>query len=329
MKCAYCGTEIELGSSYCPHCGKEVQIVSETSVFEDDILQSMLDGERDLNDPDVKKKPTSSAPAKQDMVAKVRGERAAEKEKKQSEKSKKKEKGLNIILVLFTVLVVVAIIVAVKFKIDYDHAHDFDYQYQKGQEIEKTGNRSEAMKFYENALTLDQNNTDVRFKLAALYETKQEDDKAKQLLEEIIVLDKTNTEAYEALIALYEKKKDYDAILSLKNVAEPSDTKTLALFDDYVVADPEFTVSEGTYNEDFDVVIEADVGCDVYYSMDGSSPQKGGILYNGSIPLDKEGVYTIQAIAKDERGIYSEVTTVHYTIDYDAKSESPLKSFDD
>ena len=45
MKCANCGAELNPGTLYCPKCGCEVQVVSEQSVLEDELLDFLRDDE--------------------------------------------------------------------------------------------------------------------------------------------------------------------------------------------------------------------------------------------------------------------------------------------
>ena len=50
MKCKYCGDEIDRESLKCPHCGREVRIVPDYNLFEEDILSSMIADEEDKSD---------------------------------------------------------------------------------------------------------------------------------------------------------------------------------------------------------------------------------------------------------------------------------------
>ena len=45
MKCANCGAELNPGTLYCPKCGCEVQVVSEQSVLEEELLDILRDDE--------------------------------------------------------------------------------------------------------------------------------------------------------------------------------------------------------------------------------------------------------------------------------------------
>ena len=42
MKCIYCGEELKDGSLFCSKCGKEVQMVPDYNLFDDDYLKQVL-----------------------------------------------------------------------------------------------------------------------------------------------------------------------------------------------------------------------------------------------------------------------------------------------
>ena len=105
MKCAYCGKEIDLDSSYCPRCGKEIQLVAEP-VFEEDLLRNLLEEEADHTASEKKEQEhdraqqqnaqtaPANSPRKQENlnehIAEVRRQRE-EQEQKKTEKTKVSE----------------------------------------------------------------------------------------------------------------------------------------------------------------------------------------------------------------------------------------------
>lgn len=335
MKCAYCGKEIDLDSSYCPRCGKEIQLVAEP-VFEEDLLRNLLEEEADHKASEKKEQehdraqqqngqtPPANSPRKQENlnehIAEVRRQREEQEQKKQKKRKSAKEKFLNIALAGVSVAVIVAIIVAVKAKNDYDHAHSFDYQYQMAQEAQEQGNRAAAMTYYQNALALNNKSIDVRLQLVTLYRKKNQTKEAIDLLEEILTLDKDNVEAYKNLIDIYASEEDYDSILALKSMADTNNTELQALFDNYTVDAPVYLLEEGTYNEDIMVGIDANINDTILYTMDGSDPAEHGEQYQTPIKLEKEGTYIISAVAVDPHGFVSEKSVSYYKIDYDAPS---------
>ena len=64
------------------------------------------------------------------------------------------------------------------------------------------------------------------------------------------------------------------------------------------VATPTFSPAANTYNEAKDITIAcATEGAAIYYTMDGTEPTSSSTAYTGAIKLEKEGEFTIKAIA--------------------------------
>ena len=77
---------------------------------------------------------------------------------------------------------------------------------------------------------------------------------------------------------------------------------------------PVISLASGTYTEVQNVVITAEDGAEIRYTINGSAPTAESTLYSEPISLTKRGEYCIQAIAiKNE--VISEVAEAYYTID--------------
>ena len=63
-------------------------------------------------------------------------------------------------------------------------------------------NINSAVSYYEKALSIDSDNTDVRFALADIYMSKKDYDAALVLYQEIINIDPKSKEAYKQLISI-------------------------------------------------------------------------------------------------------------------------------
>ncbi len=80
------------------------------------------------------------------------------------------------------------------------------------------------------------------------------------------------------------------------------------------VAAPTITPASGTYTEAKTVTITNNAeGATVYYTTDGSTPSASSTAYSGPFTLNKNGTYTIKAIAIDDEGS-SHVSTSTITI---------------
>lgn len=315
MKCSNCGAEIKVGSLYCASCGKEAQLVPDYNILEDDVLRKLLEEENQQS--------KAAGPKAQNTTRAAASTSAQRNRTHTALVRPKRKKSVSIILAIVVLLVLGGCALGVKCKIDYDHAHSYSYQYALGQEAEAAKDLDRAVGYYKNALNLNNEDLDVRFALAKLYETQEDITSAIEILQEIIIYDEENVEAYQELIRLMDEQQDYDSILSLKEQAVDKDEVNV-LFSDYEVAAPEFSMEEGTYNEEIEVGLEAAVGVDIYYTTDGSSPVTYGTLYTDKILLDTEEDTTITAVAKDERGIYSEISSAIYIIDFQAPARASV-----
>lgn len=301
MKCAKCGAELKKGCLYCSVCGHEAQIVSDYNVLEDDYLRSLLkDGEGEKN--------------------------PQEKEPEPKKTKKKKKSHLALIVCCCLIITGAAVGIAVKLYIDNKNANSYDYQIEMAEKELVDRNYENALRYYKTALALQPDDIKVREAMAEIYTSQKEYDSALVLYMEILQLDKTNKEAYQHLISIYDEMGDYDSILSLKE--DVTDENILALFDDYEVGEPIISPLSGQYDDYITVVIYSIAGNDIYYTTDGTVPDKeNGIPYpQGGIPLNHTGNFEINAVCYNEKGIYSDIVTEEYQIQFkkpDLPSVSP------
>lgn len=309
MKCANCGAELKIGCVYCSVCGKEAQIVPDYNILEDDILKSLLTEEEQKAQLDTKR---LSQEKKQPETSDQKGN------------GKKKKKKKSMVPLIFIICVIVAIVAAgiVMLVVRNNRINSFGYQYSQGIRCEQEGNYPDAISYYKRALELDEDHMDVMLDLAASYGKVNDETSKEAWLLTIIREDSSKRDAYEneykdaykELIALYDKQEKYDQILEL--YLETEDSSIKSLFSDYVVVAPEFTPAEGEFDDNLEVTIESEPSYTVYYTTDGTDPEQYGDIYYEPIVLDEEKTTTIKAVAKDERGIYSDVATAVYTIEY-------------
>lgn len=297
MKCVKCGAEMKEGCIYCSVCGNEAQIVSDYSVLEDDYLRKLL---KEENQPKKVKKQTNNTNRKNNG----------------KHNSSKMSSKIPIIIVCCILVIAISAGIAAKLVIDHKNANSYDYQVEMAQQETIDKNYENALQYYKAALALKPDDITVRLAMADIYMQQKSYDAAMVLLIEVIDMDDTNQDAYKNLIQIYEEKKDYDSIAELSEGI--TNIEILELFDEYLVAAPVISPVEGTYNQYKDVTIFSMEEFDIYYTMDGSIPDAtDGIYYDedGGIHLDKAGVYKIQAVCVNEKGICSEVASAEYKIE--------------
>lgn len=301
MKCEKCGAEMKEGCIYCSVCGNEAQMVPDYSVLEDDYLRKLLEEE---NQPASGKKQTNKTGKKN--------------QKKQHAKNSSSQMSNKIPIIIVCCILVIAITAGViaKLVIDHKNANSYDYQVEMAQQEAIDKNYENALQYYKTALALKPDDMKVRLAMADIYMQQKSYDAAMVLLIEIIDMDELNLEAYKNLIQIYDEKEDYDSIAELSEGI--TNIEILALFDEYLVAAPVISPVEGTYNEYKDVTIFSMEGFDIYYTMDGSTPDAtNGIFYDEDegIHLDEAGMYRIQAVCVNKKGICSEVASAKYKIE--------------
>ncbi len=300
MRCIYCGAEIKEGCIYCSACGKEAQIVPDYNEFEDDYINGLI-----------------GSGAENDKLSREQQKKARAEKKKKEELRAKREQQKKIIIISAIVisLAVIILVIVLVSSIKNKQNNSFDYQVEQAEKAEKDDDTARAVEYYERALLLDKDNIDVRYALADIYMDEKETDSAMILYKEIISLDKSQIDSYRQLISIYESKEDYEAIASLaENV---SDAKILALFDDYIVTPPVFSLDGGTYDSEISVGLSVSSDSTVvYYTTDGKDPIQYGDVFDTDITFDEEGSYTIKAVAKSDKGLYSDVVSERYKIEF-------------
>ena len=305
MKCINCGMEIKTEYKVCPYCGANIQIVPDYSVYDEDDINIILESTVEIN-----KKPELT---KEEREARVKARQKA------SEEAKKRKMKLTIAIVAMACMLVVIIGVVAKVIIDNNNNNSFAYQMKKADSAMFSGDIENAEKYYLKALALEPDNIDVRLELADLYIEKKDNDEAEKYLKEVIAKDAENYDAYRMLYDIYSEKGDTNAILKLKSGV--TSNKILAIFSEYSVDAPLLSLAGGTYNNDIKLSISAKKGVEIYYTLDGKNPVEDGTKYKSMIEITGAGLHTIKVVTKNELGVYSEVVSETYIIEYEAPAD--------
>jgi tetratricopeptide (TPR) repeat protein len=294
MKCIYCGEELKKGSLFCSRCGKAVQIVPDYNEYEEDYLKQVLFEENGIVNPDD---PSSGKSRSQD-----------DHDRQQKKKQRKIIMGAGV-----SALILIFIIIVLSAAIQSNHNNSFSYQVEQAEKARAKGDTDKAIKYYENALSLDQNSVEVRFELAELYLERNDTDSALVLYQEILRLEDGNREAAQKLIDIYEERGNTDAIIALMDSVDDSLSD---LFTDYVVDPPEFGLEEGTFDSIQTLSLFSADDYDIYYTIDGADPSEKGTRYSEPIELSENNkTYTVKAVCVNKKNIYSEVVSKEYRLE--------------
>lgn len=310
MKCINCGAEIKSEFKVCPYCGTTIQIVPDYSVYDENDINIIVE-----NANPVEKKPEAS---KIEITKEQRAERERARERAE-ELAKQRKMKLTMAFVAIGCMLLIIIGIVAKVMIDNSNNNSFTHQMKLADSAMFKGDIMEAEKYYLKALALEPENIEVRLELAELYLDKKDVYEAEKYLKEIIAKDKENFDAYRMLYDIYSDAEDTEAILALKEGV--TSNRILSIFSDYTVNAPTLSVTGGTYKEDIKLYISAKKGLEIYYNLEGKDPRKEGTLYKSALEIKGAGMHTLKVVTKNDLGVYSEVVTEIYLIEYEAPED--------
>lgn len=284
MKCKNCGTKIAVGTVYCEKCGKEVQIVPDFNVLDDEIESAIS----------ISEVVNSEEPLKnlipRDSLSNI--------------------KIASIIAVCIFLVIVIFVFGGIYSK----HEKSFDYQYEKAERLREDGNNTSALECYNKALNLDPIQDGTVYKsIAKTYIAMNNLNKAEECYLSAIDQNPLDTEPFEYLIKYYSELDDYVKLENLRGLAISDDVYNL--FSTLIVPTPMFSIEPGTYNGIRTVEIVVEGNFPIYYTIDKEEPTVAtGLLYKGPIELEI-GTTVIRAVAYDEaRGDYGKEISGDFTI---------------
>lgn len=303
MKCISCGAELRKGQVFCPSCGKEVQLVSASSVLEDDYLDRFLD---------------------EDGSRRNRGSFAGRSEEKKTESMMPGQRKKLIVISLCVMIFVLAVVGFLAWFLVYSsHLNSIDYQMEQGALAWEGGRTEVAVTHYERALKLDKTDVDAYLALGEIYLEQKDYTLAQKMFQEAINLDGKSIDAYKGLFQVFEQQKQYDRIPEAG--AAITDSVMREALSDYLVEEPLFSLPDGTYDEEISITLSSPTGQSVYYTTDGTDPVQYGSPYSGTLKFSTDGTFRVSAVCVNSKGIYSMRVQKDYTLDIKAP-EKPVVS---
>lgn len=297
MRCIYCESEIVDGEIYCNKCGKAVQMVPDYNEFEDDYIDGLVG----ITQKEQKK-------LKQQKIQ----EEKRQKKIKAIEEQNKKQKQIIIALLAVVCTAVIVLIAVIAGNVKNKNSNSAEYQINKAHKALEKGLTDEAVSYFEKAISLDENNTDIKMELAGLFDDQKNYSGAAILYKEVIDIDNMNEAAYKALIRYYDSNKDYDSIIDLSKGVKS--TSIMKLFDEYIVTPPIFSLESGEYEDSLKLKLTSSSKADIYYSFDDANPYEDGDKYNKEILLEEIGEFKITAVCVNSKGICSEPAQEEFVI---------------
>lgn len=333
MICPKCGTEIKEGYLYCQKCGEEVimvpdyeveleagieETISEVAELMADTVGVETDNDADAYtdstvEPDYNE-PVQSISTFDETIVRVDSGSVSDENifvRFIGRMTNRKNVGPRIMIAAAVVLGLVLVFGAIKITRTVQDYYDFDIQYDKAHSEFVNGDYESVVGTAKHVISLRPAEEKPRLLLADSYFELGKYDEAIAVLTDLLKDFPQDTTIYEKLIANYETEGDTDSIIRLSKQA--GNAAISALFDDYVSDAPEFSVESGSYFEPQSVRLMSSKGGTIYYTVDGSEPDRNSEAYTTPIRID-EGDTTLSAIHINEKGIASEVVSKTYTV---------------
>ncbi|MCR5250895.1 MAG: chitobiase/beta-hexosaminidase C-terminal domain-containing protein [Lachnospiraceae bacterium] len=226
-----------------------------------------------------------------------------------------------VFLALILLLIVGIIVGASKISKLLYHENSQSYQTQLAKEAAESGDYAKAIEYMEKALTLDSEDSSLKFTLVDYYFANSEEDKAILMLWEIIYSKDINAQlAYRRMIEYYAERKDFSMIEEI--LSNCDDSTVLTQFAEYTAPPPEFSEEPGSYENVVWLKLSAPGGGNIYYTLDGTDPTTDSELYTSPLYLEV-GIINVRAIYVNSYGIASEIADGRFTIDI-RKPDAPV-----
>ncbi len=217
------------------------------------------------------------------------------------------KKAIKFLIPLLMTLLILASVIWYLFVYDRTFTRDALLGQARFQDLH--GNARLSSLFYDAAYSFSGHDDNVAIELANQYKGDGNFTKAEYTLTHAIRNNPT-AEGYAALCGTFaQQNKLLDAVNLLANISDPLIKEQL---DAMRPKAPTADKAEGFHSTYLDIRLHS--SCDtIYYTTDGSFPSTSGPVFEDTISLPA-GKTTIHAIAVDDNGLVSPMTTLTYTI---------------
>ncbi len=313
---------------YCDNCGEEIRIVPDYEPeIEREINESLATLLVELADEEMPALADGTGPETGTGIAAENGKGKAAggntgktggghgKDGKKGKQGKRKKRVWIIAVVcLFLVLAAAAGSWA---HYRYLRIYSVDYQMEEAHKAADMGMYAKAVEWLEKARGLDPDNITIFFRLAELYGLQGKEDTVLSMMQEVIQdperFGETEEErAYAKAIEIYKGREDYPAIIELLEGCGREDI--VNGYQQFIAKPPEFSEEGGRYQEVLPLKLSANTSGKIYYTLDGTKPNKKSSVYTAPIFLEP-GSYIVTAYFVNDYGIESDAVSNTYHIE--------------
>ena len=235
------------------------------------------------------------------------GELRRLKQQKRLEAAKRKRRNLLITLFVILAVIVTGIVVV--------YQNSYTSMINKGYRSIQARDYAAAENYFKRAIVKDESRPDAYTGCAQIYVDQDDLESAENVFLSAIGSQPTNAQLYQAAIDFYMETEQPGKVSSLLNNCE--DAGVLKAVEKYISAAPVFSPEAGEFSEVQEITITSETGGEIYYTTDGTDPTAAsGTKYTEPVLLQTEGDVEIRAIAVNENGIPSVVSSAEYSIEF-------------
>ncbi|MCR5655566.1 MAG: chitobiase/beta-hexosaminidase C-terminal domain-containing protein [Lachnospiraceae bacterium] len=312
MQCPYCGADMLPEQVFCEKCGKERLLVP---VYEPEIEDSVAESMQEITnqiDPEPEKidpmGDTIPTPASLDGSE----EKIPQNENEAKEEIVEHKSHPHFFLTAVILMVILVVIFSIVF---YTYTEtSYDYQYSRALSAYNSHNYTDALNYLNKCLSLDESSVEARMLKIHIFIEQEDMEKVKERCLAVLELDASNQECYNILLKQYLEEEEYGKMAALLNNCPVS--SIVDAYAEYAAFAPNFDPEEGSYDETVNLKILIQGSGTVYYTTDGTTPNKYADRYTAPIKLSG-GDYDICAVYVNTHGVISEVSRAHYEITVD------------
>ncbi len=301
------------GYLICDQCGEEIQIVPD---FEPEIENSITETLSTL------------VSQQEEPGEELEGEAETEVEVRTSGSGRRKRGRRPLIILALAVLMLTAF---VSYTLYLYHIHTVEYQIGKAQSLAQGGAYEQAIACLEEAYKEHPEEAELLFLEADYYYLLKQDNAAVSALMRIIDGGRSQgytaedvEEAYGKIVAIYANEEEYGKINELLRDCE--NERVVSRFQSYLAMEPEFSYVEGSYAEVIPLKLSSNTSGTIYYTMDGTKPNKNSPVYTAPLFLET-GEYTVSAFFVNDYGIESGIVTKKYVINLAAPTAPEVELY--
>ncbi|MDD6789291.1 MAG: chitobiase/beta-hexosaminidase C-terminal domain-containing protein, partial [Lachnospira sp.] len=191
----------------------------------------------------------------------------------------------------------------------------YEMQLKKGKELYEEENYQEALPYLTHAAATAEgkSNVELLYMLADTQYQTDDQEKAIDTLTKLLGQQEDYSRGIELLARIYSDDKNGTALNEL--IAAYKGKEAEAYLVPYEVDRPVADYASGNYNNPITLTLKTEDSCWIYYTTDGSEPDKDSKVYTDPISLGK-GDTQIKAVAMNGIGVVSEVLDLNYSITY-------------